>query len=559
MRMCLPVDGLWQRESPGYGAMDTIARSHEGPSALLEAMAAGEEVDDSLEVEPVARPPSLSDSGAGILDSSRKRLWARKLRAAQARSSPLRASLSVPSPSRLDSVADPLLEESMDGVLGAACGSMPTPNAGMRRAVSASEAPTRDSSRSVDDDFEPANGGSGAGPPDDVGSGSGAGGGAGVPLDAEPSSDSYGVDIGAIEIRGEIVAPADDDDDLEIAGKLPPVEADGGAAVDVGAAAMSGAGSADEAGEDVAPLPTRGGVRWGDVTTVEGDGSQTTRTAFTPSSEHATPEVRRREELRYVPPEERKDSMAPASSVARPDFDDSLRRVSVILYQHIHRGELQRQGRVTRDGELVLPAMTKDAAEISDLFHEALYVAPRWRYRFVRLPRATSLSTYVMEAVEVDYPTPSAEEIYTFARHLFTTAQLSAECSIVCLVYVERLMEIAGLLLLGTNWRPILLCGMLMASKVWQDLSSWNVEFSTVYPQYSLASVNRLERAFLQTMRWDLYISGSVYAKYYFALRSMSEKKNFRRRYISMMAVQPPNMRRISVSLLSCVTVRGNI
>lgn len=27
--------------------------------------------------------------------------------------------------------------------------------------------------------------------------------------------------------------------------------------------------------------------------------------------------------------------------------------------------------------------------------------------------------------------------------------------------------------------------------QVWQDLSSWNVEFSTVYPQYSLKSINR--------------------------------------------------------------------
>ena len=33
------------------------------------------------------------------------------------------------------------------------------------------------------------------------------------------------------------------------------------------------------------------------------------------------------------------------------------------------------------------------------------------------------------------------------------------------LVYVERLMEQAGVILLATNWRPILLCGLLLASK----------------------------------------------------------------------------------------------
>jgi hypothetical protein len=46
------------------------------------------------------------------------------------------------------------------------------------------------------------------------------------------------------------------------------------------------------------------------------------------------------------------------------------------------------------------------------------------------------------------------------------TAQLSAECVIVCLVYTERLMELAGVLLLVNNWRTIVLCALLLASKV---------------------------------------------------------------------------------------------
>jgi hypothetical protein len=40
-------------------------------------------------------------------------------------------------------------------------------------------------------------------------------------------------------------------------------------------------------------------------------------------------------------------------------------------------------------------------------------------------------------------------------------------------------------------------------------------------------------------------VSGSVYAKYYFALRSMSEKRDFRRRYNFSMQVNPPNMKRL--------------
>ena len=81
------------------------------------------------------------------------------------------------------------------------------------------------------------------------------------------------------------------------------------------------------------------------------------------------------------------------------------------------------------------------------------------------------------------------------------------------------------------TWRPVLLCSMLLASKVWQDCASWNVEFSAVFPQFGLEALNRLERVFVTQIGWDMYISQSLYAKYYFALRSLNEKQDFRRRY----------------------------
>ena len=135
-------------------------------------------------------------------------------------------------------------------------------------------------------------------------------------------------------------------------------------------------------------------------------------------------------------------------------------------------------------------------------------------------------------------PNPSAP-----SSHL----QLSAECSVVCLIYVERLMENAGIELLASNWRPIMLCGLLLASKVWQDLSTWNVEFESISPDFSLKSINRPERTFLKYLRYSLFISGSVYARYYFALRSLTEKKDFRRRYNqAILRTRPvPNSRMI--------------
>ncbi|KUF90975.1 ABC transporter C family member 13 [Phytophthora nicotianae] len=155
------------------------------------------------------------------------------------------------------------------------------------------------------------------------------------------------------------------------------------------------------------------------------------------------------------------------------------------------------------------------------------------------------MTVYRMEKITSKRHVPSVDEIFRFCKNLFNKAQLSAECTIVCLIYIERLMEQANVPLLAATWRPIVVCGLLLASKVWQDLSSWNVEISNIYPQFSLHSINRLERLFLHHIQWDLYISATVYAKYYFALRSLTEKKDFRRRYNYTMRVDPPNSKRL--------------
>jgi len=53
--------------------------------------------------------------------------------------------------------------------------------------------------------------------------------------------------------------------------------------------------------------------------------------------------------------------------------------------------------------------------------------------------------------------------IYDFMKALFTRAKLTAESGIISLVYVERLMESTRVGLRAHNWRPIVLCGLLLA------------------------------------------------------------------------------------------------
>lgn len=179
-----------------------------------------------------------------------------------------------------------------------------------------------------------------------------------------------------------------------------------------------------------------------------------------------------------------------------------------------------------------------DAAVANDEFHEARYLRPRWMVS--QRPPTGGLallgggSGVLVNRLRYVFETPTSSAIYDFMRVLFTRAKLTAESGIISLVYVERLMEATRLGLRAHNWRPIVMCGLLLASKVWDDLGSWNVEFAAIYPQYTTHAVNTIERFFVSRISFNLYVSGSVYAKYYFALRAMNEQRSFRKRFMNM-------------------------
>eukprot|EP01038_Epipyxis_sp_PR26KG_P007391 gene7391-10072_t len=227
-------------------------------------------------------------------------------------------------------------------------------------------------------------------------------------------------------------------------------------------------------------------------------------------------------------------SVAPPSSLFRPNYEDILKRVSVVIHNHIQMWEQRIATFVktpTADNEQFIIQMNK--------FAEDLFITPQYVYQFVRAPISRVGFLYGIKKLSGDIAIPELSVVHEFISNLFIKAQLSAECSIVCLIYVERLMEVANVPLVGKNWRPILLCGLLLASKVWQDLSSWNIEISQVYPQFSLKSINKIEMVFCKEIQWMLYISRTAYAKYYFALRSLTEKSDFRRNY-NIMVISAP-------------------
>jgi len=250
------------------------------------------------------------------------------------------------------------------------------------------------------------------------------------------------------------------------------------------------------------------------------------------------------QQVQYKKPSDRAPAlMAQHGSMHKPNYEDMLRRVGIVVQQHVNKCEQRLKTAKEANKEHLEEGLFYLSQ--AEKFEEKKFLSPQYKYHFVRAPLCRLGFLYGIKVVDVVYTIPTAHEVYEFLSELFFKASLSAECSIVCLIYVERLMEMAKVPLLANTWRPVVMSGLLLASKVWQDLSSWNIEFSQVYPQYNIASINQLEKLFCQEIKWDLFIPTSAYAKYYFALRSLTEKKDFRRN-MNVVATSAPGAEQVA-------------
>ena len=121
---------------------------------------------------------------------------------------------------------------------------------------------------------------------------------------------------------------------------------------------------------------------------------------------------------------------------------------------------------------------------------------------------------------------PSLEELYYYYKYVIISGRMEKEIPILCLVYLERFLTKTGLLMNHANWKRLSLICLLLASKIWDDDSLENVHFPQVMPDITLKEITSLEKVMLQLLDYDLVIRGAEYAKYYFILKTFSEKFN---------------------------------
>ena len=81
-----------------------------------------------------------------------------------------------------------------------------------------------------------------------------------------------------------------------------------------------------------------------------------------------------------------------------------------------------------------------------------------------------------------------------FCKNIVITSKMEKEVTIICLVYIERLLTNTGFTVSPANWRRITFTSLILASKIWDDESYENDNFSKAFPTYTPKELNDLER-----------------------------------------------------------------
>jgi len=178
------------------------------------------------------------------------------------------------------------------------------------------------------------------------------------------------------------------------------------------------------------------------------------------------------------------------STISRPCIDEIIFCVSIVIHDRIGEGERE------------LAATPHAMDQLPDMFNT----------------KSKPL------LVQLDASDATEDTIFRSIKSIYSIAEFSSECLVISLLYIERLRSLTGLHLLMSNWQPILLAAMVVAQKVWDDKSLLNVDFSLICSAYSLKDINQLEKTFLELLQYNVSISASLYASYYFELRTLCEK-----------------------------------
>lgn len=120
---------------------------------------------------------------------------------------------------------------------------------------------------------------------------------------------------------------------------------------------------------------------------------------------------------------------------------------------------------------------------------------------------------------------PTEDDIYRYLRIIYKKTRMQPECIVMTVSYIEKVLKAPGVIMTIHTWRRICLAALIVADKVFEDYAVWNADFLSLFPQSDIQDLNALERVFLDLIGYATTFKASEYAKYYFALKELSEDK----------------------------------
>ena len=132
---------------------------------------------------------------------------------------------------------------------------------------------------------------------------------------------------------------------------------------------------------------------------------------------------------------------------------------------------------------------------------------------------------------------PDPQTIFDYVADIILLTKMEKEVIILSLIYIERLTFNTGLLLTSRNWRRILLTAMIVSSKIWDDNSYENDQFSKVFTNLGVSEINSLERIFLELINYKVYVKQSEYFRYLLIIKTISQTYNYDGRQIIPVSV----------------------
>ena len=176
-----------------------------------------------------------------------------------------------------------------------------------------------------------------------------------------------------------------------------------------------------------------------------------------------------------------------------------LKSVSLVIHEHI------------KAAERLMPKPTQAAL----LFHELKFKPYEWCvHSNIGYSPTMPFFYYTHEPVKYRQKEATHANVYKFMRYIIDNMRLATECIVISLIYLEKLMLTSKVEIRLCNWRPMLFTAILLASKFWDDISFWNVDFVEALEVYALKQVNRLESEFLSLCDYKLFVSADSYLLY---------------------------------------------